>query len=131
MNAPTPRIDYELVLAETFQSSVQKLDPNHQVAVLDAIDKLRKGHASVHLHDLKPLPWVSFGANRDALRIICWRENATLVLSWVDLHDAAYRWADRHAPKQFGKVIRFVKTVVDDAPAVDTTQERKIGRAHV
>lgn len=117
--------DYEIVLADTFQSSLQSLDAGHQVAVLEAIDKLRKGHASVHLHALSPLPWVSFGANRDALRIICWRESATLVLAWVDLHDAAYRWAERHAPRQFGKVIRFAKTVVDEVVA-PTTSENEV-----
>lgn len=122
MNAPLTQVEYELVLAETFQSSMQKLDSGQQVAVLDAIEKLRKGHASVHVHALPPLPWVAFGANRDALRVICWRESSTLILAWVDLHDPAYRWAERHAPRQFGKVIRIVKTVIEDAPPSMTAQ---------
>lgn len=106
-------VTYEIALAQTFQASLEELQATHQAAVLEAIGKLQRGHGAVRLHALPPLPWVSFCVNRDAVRIICHREGSTLLLAWVALHDAAYRWAERHAPQRIGNVIRLVTVSVE------------------
>ena len=99
MNAPVAATkDIEIAFAATFQASLADLEGPQKVAVFDAIEKLQKGHGSVHVHALSPMPWVSFVVNRDAVRVICWREGNTLLLTWVALHEDAYRWAQRHEP---------------------------------
>lgn len=122
MNAPAPK-DLEIAFAQTFQAAMRGLEFVQQAAVNEAIEKLQKGLGSVHLHALPPMPWVSFVVNRDAVRVICWREGSALVLAWVALHADAYRWAERHTPLQFGNVIRIRKTVIEDAPAADATAD--------
>ncbi|MDP2345556.1 MAG: 3'-5' exonuclease [Deltaproteobacteria bacterium] len=107
-------ISYEMAWAQTFQTSMTKLPPTHQAAVIETIGKLQKGLGSTHLHALAPMKWVSFCVSRDAVRIICDREGSTLVLAWVDFHTDAYRWAERHTPERFGSVVRFVRVAVDD-----------------
>lgn len=115
MNMP---VAYDVAMASTFQEAMAALPPVSQAAVLDAITKLQKGHAAVHVHALQGgLPWVSFNVSRDALRVICAREDQTLMLHHVGAHDAAYLWASRHAPRRFGAIIRLVKVEVDDASA--------------
>ncbi len=116
-------IEYEIALAQTFQEANSRLQASHQAAVFEAIRRLQGGHGSVHLHSLSPLPWTSFCVNRDAVRIICHREGVTLLLAWVALHDDAYRWAKRHAPRRFGNVVRLVTVPVEGeavAPTVTT-----------
>ena len=99
---------YELALASTFRESLGALDPKQVKAVLETIDKLQAGLSSVHIHALHGLPWVSFVVNRDALRVICSRDGNTLMLVWVDAHDEAYQWAERHRSVKVGKVIRLL-----------------------
>jgi superfamily I DNA/RNA helicase len=125
----SPPVEYEVALAQTFQESIGGLPAGHQAAVLEAITRLQRGHGSVHVHALSNLPWTSFCVSRDAVRIICHREDATLLLVWVDQHDAAYRWAERHAPRQFGKVVRLVTVAVDGPapPAAEPVGERPPG----
>src|SRR5262249_2150126 len=116
-------IEYEIALAQTFQEANSRLQASHQAAVFEAIRRLQGGHGSVHLHSLSPLPWTSFCVNRDAVRIICHREGATLLLAWVALHDHAYRGAKPPAPRRFGNVVRLVTVSVEGeevAPTVAT-----------
>lgn len=102
-------VAYGLALASTFQESLGALDAKQQVAVMDTITKLQRGLSSVHIHALNGVPWVSFVVNRDALRVICSRDGDSLMLVWVDAHEAAYHWAERHRTVQVGKVIRLLK----------------------
>ena len=104
---------YEVAFTDTFFAALLKLSAQHRSVVLEAIDKLQRGVPGVHVHAVPPLPWVSFSAGaKDALRVICHREGAMLLLAHVDIHDAAYRWADRHRPERFRSVIRFRKIAV-------------------
>ncbi len=105
----------EVAMADTFQRAMSKLDATSVKHVLDAITKLQSGHGSVRLHALEKSPHKSFGVNRNALRIICRQEGEQLLLLWVDAHDDAYRWAERHQVIQIGPVIRIVETVEDEA----------------
>jgi len=107
-------VGYGLALASTFQQSLGALDPKQQVAVMDTITKLQRGLSSVHIHALNGVPWVSFVVNRDALRVICSRDGDSLMLVWVDAHEAAYHWAERHRSVQLGTVIRLLTVQTDD-----------------
>jgi hypothetical protein len=78
------------------------------------VRRLQEGHSGVHLHALEGVPWVSFGVNRDALRIIAARDGDTLLLVWVDTHDEAYQWAKRHKPLQIGRHLELVRLPVRD-----------------
>jgi len=104
---------YELALASSFQESLGALDAKQQVAVLETIAKLQRGLSSVHIHALNGMAWVSFAVNRDALRVICAREGDSLMLVWVDSHEAAYQWAERHRAARIGSVIRLVTLGVE------------------
>lgn len=126
----------KIALADSFFAALQKLNANHQKAVLDAIGKLRKGYSSTHLHALNTNDWVSFNVNKDALRIICWRQSDDLLLAHVDKHDAAYKWAETHKSVSVGNAIRirsFADDEVEDAsrssdkPAAGKVDERPPG----
>lgn len=117
----------EVAIADTFQKALGKLDATSVKHVLDAIGKLQNGHGSVHLHGLETSPHKSFGVNRNALRVICSQEGEQLLLLWVDAHDDAYRWAERHQVRQVGSVIRIVETVEDDSEAVAVTADEAPG----
>ena len=114
---------YELALASSFQQSLGALDAKQVKAVLETIDKLQAGLSSVHIHALHGVPWVSFVVNRDALRVICSREGTALMLVWVDSHDEAYQWAERHRSVKVGKVIRLltVQAGNDEGRSTSTT----------
>ena len=112
---------YELALASTFRESLGALDPKQVKAVLETIDKLQAGLSSVHIHALHGVPWVSFVVNRDALRVICSRDGNTLMLVWVDAHDEAYQWAERHRSVKVGKVIRLLTVQAGNDEGRSTT----------
>lgn len=101
---------YELATSQSFWQSRDALDHHQRIALADAMEKVQKGLPSARVHKLDPMPFVSFGVNRDALRVICQREEQTLLLLWVGAHDAAYDWARRHRVRQVGNFVRIVRT---------------------
>lgn len=107
---------YRIALSPTFQKALTRLAPVHQAAVNETLLKLEAGNASVHVHALTSLPWVSFCVSRDAVRVICEREGDVLLLVHVGMHDEAYEWARRHRPRRFGHAIRVVPVAVDEPP---------------
>lgn len=111
-------VAYRVAMAQTFQEGLKRRSA-HTHAIMEAVRRLQEGHSGVHLHALEGVPWVSFGVNRDALRIIAARDGDTLLLAWVDTHDEAYLWAKRHKPLQVGRHLELVRVPVraDDAPA--------------
>lgn len=116
---------YDLATSQTFWQSRDALDHPQRVALADAMDKVQRGLPSARVHKLDPMPFVSFGVNRDALRVICQREERTLLLLWVAAHDAAYEWARRHRVRQVGSFVRIVRTRLEevDAEVVEPTVE--------
>ncbi|MEC7523034.1 MAG: UvrD-helicase domain-containing protein [Myxococcota bacterium] len=108
---------YDLATSQTFWQSRDALDHPQRVALADAMDKVQRGLPSARVHKLDPMPFVSFGVNRDALRVICQREERTLLLLWVAAHDAAYEWARRHRVRQVGSFVRIVRTRLEEVDA--------------
>lgn len=101
---------YELALSTTFWKSRDALDNRERDALADAMEKVQKGLPSVHVHDLPPMPFVAFGVNRDAMRVICKRNGNTLICLYVGAHDETYQWAKRHRVLQVGNYVRIVQT---------------------
>lgn len=109
-------VQYDLVLAQSFQESLARLAPENQAAVTDTVGKLQRG-LDVRMHTLESVKWVSIYVNKKAIRVICHRDGRTLVLCWVDFHDEAYAWATRNAFRQLGHVIRIARVHIDDEAA--------------
>lgn len=102
---------YEVAFSKDFfLKSLGALDHRQRTALTETIEKVQAGLPSVHVHALEGVPFVSFGVNRDAMRVICHREGNTLVLLHVDAHDAAYEWARRHRVVQIGNYVRIVRS---------------------
>jgi len=100
--------------------SVQELDSAPRKAVMETLDKLHDGHASVHVHKLEGVPFVSFNVNQGGLRVICQREGGTLLLFHVGKHDPAYEWARRHKTARIGRHFRLVRTeLATDTPGAE------------
>ncbi len=93
------------------------LDTSTRGEVLAAAMKVVEGNASVHVHKLTGSDFVSFGVNRNALRVICEREGETLLMLHVASHDDAYDWARRHRTVRVGQVIRFLAVDTESVPA--------------
>ena len=103
---------YEIAFTKTFYASLDELDDRTRKNVREAIDKVHEGHPSVRVHKLEGLPWVAFGVNQNALRVICHRDGRTLVLCHVGKHDPAYEiWARNNRFVQAGDHIRIVRSV--------------------
>ena len=100
----------EVAFDQGFHQRLLGLTDRQAKDVLDAVDKLRRGYSSVHLHALQGSDFKSFSVNRDALRIICHQEGEMLLLVHVDAHDKAYEWANRNRVRQIGNIIRVVET---------------------
>lgn len=110
---------YELATTPSFWKSLDELDKSTRRAVLDTIDKLHEGNPSTHVHKLNALPFVACGVSQNAYRIICHRQDETLVLCHVGKHDPAYDWARRHKLVQVGRAVRILRTTLSevDQPA--------------
>lgn len=102
-------MSYELASTVPFWQSLEALSPKHRRAVLQTLGKVHDGHASIHVHKLEGLPFVSFGVTQDALRVVCKRDGDTLLLCHVGPHDDAYRWARRHKVLQVGRFVRILR----------------------
>lgn len=108
---------YELATTIQFWKSVEKLDGSSRKSVLATLAKVQDGQESVHVHKLKGVPFVSFGVNKNAIRVVCKREGEILLMCHVAAHDRAYDWARRHKVLQVGRFVRIVRShVVDEAP---------------
>ncbi|TNF28132.1 MAG: hypothetical protein EP329_18390 [Deltaproteobacteria bacterium] len=119
-------IHYEVATAQSFWKSRDALGSTQQAAVADAIEKLQRG-VDVRVHKLESMPFVAFSVNRDALRVVCHREDDLLVLLHVGPHDAAYDWGKRHRVVQVGSFVRLIRLTVEDEAAtahVDVAPER-------
>ncbi len=107
---------YNIAFTQSFWRAMLKLDRTMQRETFQAVQKAQQGHASVRLHALKNLPFVSFGINKNAYRIICKQEGDLLLMCHVAPHDPAYAWARSHRVQQFGRHIRIMRTQVVEAP---------------
>ncbi|MEM1414824.1 MAG: AAA family ATPase [Myxococcota bacterium] len=76
---------------------------------------MHEGAGSVRVHKLRGVPFVSFGVNRDALRVVCKREGNLLLMCHVGKHDPAYDWAKRHKVLQVGRHIRILRSELEAA----------------
>src|SRR3954453_15564910 len=89
----------EFRIADTFTASLVRLTGDEQKAVkTTAFDlQLNPSHPSLQLHRLDkprdPNFW-SIRVNSD-VRVIVHRTGESLLLCYVDHHDAAYQWAER------------------------------------
>jgi mRNA-degrading endonuclease RelE of RelBE toxin-antitoxin system len=103
---------YQIAFTKSFYASLDELDDKTRKHVREAIDKVHEGHPSVRVHKLEGIPWVAFGVNQNALRVICHRDGQTLVLCHVGKHDPAYQiWARNNRFVQAGDHIRIVRSV--------------------
>ena len=87
-------------IADTFTASLAKLTGNEQKAVkITALDlQLNPAQPGLRFHKLHRAPdprFCSVRVSRD-VRIIVHRARNCLMLCYVDHHDDAYRWAERH-----------------------------------
>lgn len=107
---------YTLALEQSFNTAMSRLDKRDRLDVLDAFEKVQKGLPSVHIHKLDSSDFVSFSVNRNARRVICARRGNVLHALWVDAHDAAYQWAERHRTVQVGHHVRTIE-LTERAPS--------------
>lgn len=107
-------IQYKLATSASFWKSRDALDGREKTALADALEKLQKGLPGVNVHKLEASPYVSFYVNRDAMRVICHREEDLLICLHVCAHDAAYAWAKRHRVVQVGSYVRIVRSRIED-----------------
>lgn len=110
-------VAYEIAISASFMESLHGLDKSSRRAVLDTLEKVQAGHPSIEVHKLQGVPFVSFGVNQNAMRVICQREAGTLMLCHVGAHDPAYDWAKRHRVAQVGRHVRIVRTIEGEAAA--------------
>ncbi len=115
---------FELALTQSYQESLVGLGHQKQAHVTKAVLKLQRGHESSHLHKLEGLPFHAFGVNQGAFRVICKRDGDTLILLHVGPHDAAYQWAARHRVVRIGKVVRLLRTAIEQG--VGSKQEDEL-----
>jgi mRNA-degrading endonuclease RelE of RelBE toxin-antitoxin system len=85
------------MITDTFQKSLAALDPNNQDLVKRAAFDFQMNPAQpgAQLHRVdrvRDKRWWSFRVNRD-MRIIVFRDEATVMLCYADHHDKAYSWA--------------------------------------
>ena len=89
----------EFRIADTFQSSLGKLNAQEQKAVKTTAFDMQMGLSgnSTQVHKIErakdPNFW-SVRANND-IRLIVHKTAASILLCYVDLHDAAYAWPGR------------------------------------
>lgn len=121
--------EMELALTPEFQDSLLDLGHQKQVHVQQAIAKLLKNPVNSGLHKLEGLPFHAFYVNQGAFRVVCRQEGNLLVLLHVGAHDAAYLWASNHKVVRIGKIVRIMRTSMeDDAPDdVPAGQDRPLG----
>ncbi len=83
--------------ASTFYESIVKLENKEQAAINRTIIKLSKDESSsgLNLEKLKNNDAYSVRVNRD-IRIIVYKQNDDFILCYVDHHEKAYNWANRH-----------------------------------
>jgi hypothetical protein len=110
-------VAYDLASTPQFWKSYEKLSRPHRVATTEAIEKVQDGHPSVTVHKLEAVPFVSFYVNKDAYRVICKRDGNLLMMCHVGAHDPAYDWAKRHKVAQIGRVVRILRTTVEEGEA--------------
>ena len=89
----------EFRIADTFTDSLARLTGEEQKAVKTAAFdlQLNPAHPSLQLHKLekaKDQNFWSIRVSRD-VRLIVHRTGTSLLLCYVDHHDAAYQWAER------------------------------------
>ena len=108
---------YDLAFTYGFMKAQEKLSRAQRNSLADAMEKVQDGNPSVHVHSLQGVPFVSFGINRDAYRVICQRDGNTLLMCHVGAHDSAYDWAKRHKVAQVGSIVRIVRTELVEARA--------------
>jgi superfamily I DNA/RNA helicase/mRNA-degrading endonuclease RelE of RelBE toxin-antitoxin system len=118
-------------IADTFQDSLSRLTADEQKAVKTTAFDLQMNPANpgFKLHKLDRAKDKNFWSARASsdLRIIVHRDQASLLLCYVDHHDKAYSWAERRKlevhPKtgaaQFVEIreVQTVLPVVPDVPA--------------
>lgn len=87
----------DLSITRQFLDSLARLSGQDQGRVRDALSKAVEDHrrGGLRLHPVGP--FLSLSPTMD-LRVIAWRSDTGLVLVHVNHHDAAYAWAERHAP---------------------------------
>lgn len=88
-----------LEVADTFLDSYANLTASERVQVRRVLSLLLEGTVTSGLRSHKVGEHVSFSPNMD-LRIIAVSSGERLVVRYVDHHDSAYAWAERHAPKE-------------------------------
>lgn len=81
---------YEIGLTPSILASHGELGERARSHVPEANENVHDVHPSVRVHKLEGIPWVAFGVNQDAIRVICHREAQTVVLCQVGKHDPAY-----------------------------------------
>lgn len=104
---------HQVAFTRDFRDRLRKLDAQAQAEVWEAATKVVQGNPAVHVHKLEGSDYVAFGVNRNALRVICLREEGALLLLHVDDHDSAYSWCQRNRAVRVGSVIRLVTAEVE------------------
>ncbi|XSG77630.1 3'-5' exonuclease [Herpetosiphon llansteffanensis] len=93
-----------VIIADTFQQSLQQLTNNEQKAVkTTAFDlQINPAHPSFQMHRLERAKDAHFWSVRvnDDIRIILHKTDLSILLCYVDHHDAAYQWAMRRKIEQ-------------------------------
>lgn len=107
-------MSYELAFSAGLLDTLNKLSKSERKAFKETLDKVGQGNESVHVHKLEGVPFVSFGINRNAMRVICQREGNVLLICHVGAHDPAYDWARRHKVLQVGRTIRIMPTLFQE-----------------
>jgi superfamily I DNA/RNA helicase len=116
-------VNSQVGITRAFRDRLHRLDGQIQTEIWDAVTKVMDGNGSTHVHKLEGSGYVAFGVNRNALRVICLREQGTLLLVHVDAHDRAYAWASRNRAVRVGSVVRIVAMDVEHVDEGDEGDE--------
>ncbi len=116
----------EFRIAETFTASLTKLPGKLQKAVkTTAFDlQLDPSSPALHFHRVEASKDPNFWSVRvsDDIRLIVHKSQASLLLCYVDHHDAAYRWAERrkietHPSTGAAQIVEVVERLEEVSPA--------------
>lgn len=106
---------HDIILAQTFFDAQKRLGHTQLKAVQSAVTRLQEGGAQqVRLHALSGNDYESFDVTRGALRVICYRDGNTLALLYVDTHQEAYDWANKHRLVRIGQHVRLKRVRIED-----------------
>lgn len=119
MSSEGPRaVPRRFAIHRQFLESMGRLTPNEQSRVRSTIDQVTAAERPGGLRWHKVGKFVSLSPSTD-LRIICFHHDDSFTLAYVDHHDAAYKWAERHTPirAETGDLLALVAGLPPPDPA--------------